>query len=91
MKFSLEDCKMGREVNCLDLLGLVAQHELGSLALETAISIEVTALQVTALQVKALRGTTLHKALWSKHCIALHWKCKWIELPPCWVLQLAID
>ena len=45
---------MGREVNCLDLLGLVAQHELGSLALETAISIEVTALQV---QVKPLQVT----------------------------------
>ena len=45
---------MGREVNCLDLLGLVSQHELGSLALETAISIEVTALQV---QVKPLQVT----------------------------------
>ena len=74
MKFSLEDCEMGRQVNCLDLLGLVSQHELGSLALGTAISIEVTALQV---HVTALQG------------IALRWKYKWIELPPRWVLQLA--
>ena len=44
---------MGREVNWLDLLGLVSQHEVSSL--ETAISIEDTALQmqVTTLQVTA--------------------------------------
>ena len=47
---------MGRQVNCLDLLRLVSQHELGSLALETAISIEVAALQV---QVTAMQVTTL--------------------------------
>ena len=45
MKFSLQGSEMRRQVNWSDLLGLVSQHEVGSLALETAI-IEVPALEV---------------------------------------------
>ena len=56
---------MGRQVNCLDLLGLVSQHEVGSLALETAISIEVTACysiasySITRYNIERQRGKSI--------------------------------